>query len=100
MDSIENSSILSNLRCASPKPSARRECLPGTRSKIIQDITEQLTTPSEARIIWLSGVAGSGKSTIATSVSEYFRGLKRLGTFLCFTRNDVVGSDPTLVLHT
>ncbi|KAJ7199387.1 WD40 repeat-like protein [Mycena pura] len=72
----------------------------GTRSKIIEDITELLTTPSEARIIWLSGVAGSGKSTVATSVSEYFRGLGRLGTFLCFTRNDVGESDPTLVLHT
>ncbi|KAJ7808900.1 hypothetical protein B0H14DRAFT_2307152, partial [Mycena olivaceomarginata] len=78
----------------------RRECLPGTRSAIIEDITQRLTTPSEARIVWLSGVAGSGKSTVATSVAEYFRGLGRLGTFLCFTRNDVVGSDPTLVLHT
>ncbi|KAJ7938605.1 hypothetical protein B0H13DRAFT_1587562, partial [Mycena leptocephala] len=78
---------------------ARHECLPGTRSEIIKDITQRLTTPSEARIVWLSGVAGSGKSTVATSVSEYFRGLGRLGTFLCFTRNDVVGSDPTLVLH-
>ncbi|KAJ6491091.1 hypothetical protein C8R45DRAFT_826066, partial [Mycena sanguinolenta] len=99
MNSIENSSILSRLRSASSRPSARRECLPGTRSAIIADITQQLTTPSEARIVWLSGVAGSGKSTVATSVSEYFRGLGRLGTVLRFERNDVVGSDPTLVLH-
>ncbi|KAJ7199412.1 quinon protein alcohol dehydrogenase-like superfamily, partial [Mycena pura] len=101
LDKVEKlGTILSRLKCASPRPSARRECLPGTRSKIIEDITELLTTPSEARIIWLSGVAGSGKSTVATSVSEYFRGLGRLGTFLCFTRNDVGESDPTLVLHT
>ncbi|KAJ7197973.1 WD40-repeat-containing domain protein [Mycena pura] len=100
VEKLENSSILSHLRCASPRPSALRECLPGTRSKIIEDITELLTTPSEAQVVWLSGVAGSGKSTVATSVSEYFRGLRRLGTFLCFTRNDVAGSDPTLVLHT
>ncbi|KAJ7745956.1 WD40-repeat-containing domain protein [Mycena olivaceomarginata] len=100
VERLEHSSILSRLRSASPRSSARRECLPGTRSAIIQDITHRLTAPSEARIVWLSGVAGSGKSTVATSVSEYFRGLGRLGTFLCFTRNDVVGSDPTLVLHT
>ncbi|KAJ7675404.1 hypothetical protein B0H14DRAFT_992184 [Mycena olivaceomarginata] len=99
VDKLENSSILSRLRSASPRSSARRECLPGTRSEIIEDITQRLTRPSEARIVWLSGVAGSGKSTVATSVSEYFRGLGRLGTFLCFTRDDVVGSDPTLVLH-
>ncbi|KAJ7808904.1 WD40-repeat-containing domain protein [Mycena olivaceomarginata] len=99
VEKLENSSILSRLRSASPRPSARRECLPGTRSAIIEDITQRLTTPSEARIVWLSGMAGSGKSTVATSVAEYFRGLGRLGTFLCFTRNDVVGSDPTLVLH-
>ncbi|KAJ6574321.1 hypothetical protein B0H19DRAFT_985970, partial [Mycena capillaripes] len=99
VEKLENSSILSHLRRASPRPSARRECLPGTRSEIIEDITQRLTTPSEARIVWLSDVAGSGKSTVATSVSEYFRGLGRLGTFLCFTRNDVVGSDPILVLH-
>ncbi|KAK6966895.1 hypothetical protein R3P38DRAFT_2474582, partial [Favolaschia claudopus] len=52
-------------------PSSRRECLPGTRSEIIGHITHLLTTPSQAQIIWLSGVAGSGKTTIATSVSEY-----------------------------
>ncbi|KAK6993276.1 WD40 repeat-like protein, partial [Favolaschia claudopus] len=102
VEKLENSSVLSDLKRArrsSHRPSTRRECLPGTRSEIIEHITQRLSTPSEARIVWLSGVAGSGKSTIATSVSEYFRGLGRLGIFLCFARNDMVGSDPILVLH-
>ncbi|KAK7059455.1 WD40 repeat-like protein [Favolaschia claudopus] len=102
VEKLENSSVLSDLKRArrsSHRPSTRRECLPGTRSEFIEHITQRLSTPSEARIVWLSGVAGSGKSTIATSVSEYFRGLGRLGIFLCFARNDMVGSDPILVLH-
>ncbi|KAK6987700.1 WD40 repeat-like protein [Favolaschia claudopus] len=72
----------------------------GTRIKIIADITEQLQDSSKPQFIWLSGVAGSGKSTIATSVSQAFRTLRRLGACICFARNDVQGSDPTLVLHT
>ncbi|KAK6971358.1 WD40 repeat-like protein [Favolaschia claudopus] len=102
VEKLENSSVLSDLKRArrsSHRPSTRRECLPGTRGEFIEHITQRLSTPSEARIVWLSGVAGSGKSTIATSVSEYFRGLGRLGIFLCFARNDMVGSDPILVLH-
>ncbi|KAK6995728.1 WD40-repeat-containing domain protein [Favolaschia claudopus] len=57
-------------------------------------------TVSETQIVWLSGVAGSGKSTIATSVSEYFRALGRLGAWIRFARNDVGSSDPIVVLHT
>ncbi|KAK6981439.1 hypothetical protein R3P38DRAFT_3234209 [Favolaschia claudopus] len=83
---LENHNLLNQLRQASPRQSVREECLPGTRSKIIQEIAQQLLTPSEtAQIVWLSGVAGSGKSTIASSLS--------------FSRNDVTGSEPILILH-
>ncbi|KAK6984315.1 hypothetical protein R3P38DRAFT_2806674 [Favolaschia claudopus] len=97
---LENHNLLNQLRQASPRQSVREECLPGTRSKIIQEIAQQLLTPSEtAQIVWLSGVAGSGKSTIASSISEYFRGLRQLVTGLSFSRNDVTGSEPILILH-
>ncbi|KAK6995758.1 hypothetical protein R3P38DRAFT_2800537 [Favolaschia claudopus] len=65
--------------------------LQGTRIKIIADITEQLQDSSKHQFIWLSGVAGSGKSTIATSVSQAFRTLRRLGACIRFARNDVQG---------
>ncbi|KAJ7936506.1 hypothetical protein B0H13DRAFT_2442451 [Mycena leptocephala] len=100
VEKLENSDILSALGRRSYKPPAHRECLPGTRSAIMRDITERLTTPSETRkIVWLSGVAGSGKSTIAMSVAEYFRGLGRLG-LMSASHAMMCGSDPTLVLHT
>ncbi|KAK6987690.1 hypothetical protein R3P38DRAFT_3449838, partial [Favolaschia claudopus] len=97
---LETQRILEQLRHARPPSLVHRECLAGTRINIIADITEQLMTVSETPIIWLSGVAGSGKSTIATSVSEYFRALGRLGAWIRFARNDVGRSDPIVVLHT
>ncbi|KAJ7238833.1 WD40-repeat-containing domain protein [Mycena haematopus] len=42
----------------------------GTRVKIIKDLIAQLTsTPNSTRLVMLSGVAGSGKSTIAKTVA-------------------------------
>jgi cytidylate kinase len=58
-----------------------------------------LTTPSEGmNVLWLYGVAGSGKSTIATTIAEHFRSLHRLGAFLFFDRK--AGSDPANVVQT
>jgi ATP/maltotriose-dependent transcriptional regulator MalT len=58
-----------------------------------------LTTPSEGKnVLWLYGVAGSGKSTIATTVAKHFRSLHRLGAFLLFDRK--ANSDPSNVIQT
>ncbi|KAH9059408.1 hypothetical protein EDB83DRAFT_2224500, partial [Lactarius deliciosus] len=45
------------------------ECLEGTRTAILDEIFAWLKDPSSARIFWLSGIAGSGKSAISQSVS-------------------------------
>ncbi|KAK6987938.1 hypothetical protein R3P38DRAFT_2805194 [Favolaschia claudopus] len=98
-DELEYFNLLSRLRQANTGPSPC-QCLPDTRTTIIQDIAQQLMAPSAtSQIVWLNGVAGSGKSNIATSISEYFRKLKRLGAVFSFARNDVADSDPTVVLH-
>ncbi|KAK6971599.1 WD40 repeat-like protein [Favolaschia claudopus] len=99
VERLENFNALSQLTVPSQRPLMHRECLQGTRTRLIAEIAQQLLTPSEARVVWLSGVAGSGKSTIATSISAHFRRLGRLGATLRFARDDVVGGEPTLVLH-
>ncbi|KAJ7883605.1 WD40 repeat-like protein, partial [Mycena leptocephala] len=92
--------MLKNLNPFRYDASQRSECLPGTRREILDNITEWLTTGSDtSNILWLSGVAGSGKSTIATSVSQNFRRLQRLGGFIFFTRNNLASSNPTAVVH-
>jgi len=76
-------------------------CLEGTRRDILQSITDWLSTPSEGQnIFWLHGPAGSGKSTISTTIAEHFRELHRLGAFILFNRNDPVQSDPRAVIRT
>ncbi|KAH9021850.1 hypothetical protein EDB85DRAFT_2152142 [Lactarius pseudohatsudake] len=45
------------------------ECLEGTRTAVLDEIFSWLEDPSGARIFWLSGIAGSGKSAVARSAS-------------------------------
>jgi hypothetical protein len=47
--------------------------------------------------MWLKGPAGCGKSTVANSVAEYFRRLRRRGAFLFFERGK---SDPADMFRT
>ncbi|KAJ7913450.1 hypothetical protein B0H13DRAFT_1583875, partial [Mycena leptocephala] len=49
-------------------------------------------------ILGLHGVAGSAKSTIATTVSEYLRHLRRLGVYLFYSRS--TESRPDSVIRT
>jgi hypothetical protein len=52
----------------------REECTPGTRVKILEDITKWATDSSLAspRVFWLTGQAGSGKTTIAYTITKRF----------------------------
>ncbi|KAJ7190085.1 WD40 repeat-like protein [Mycena pura] len=78
----------------------RQQCLAGTRRDILLAIIERLTTTSDpSSVLWLRGVAGSGKSTISTTISTYFRDLKRLGAFIFFNRNNPGNSHPKAVVH-
>ncbi|KAJ6559983.1 hypothetical protein B0H19DRAFT_1375904 [Mycena capillaripes] len=98
---LDQSGVLEKLKHISYDASLRSECLPGTREDILDDIFKWLTTPSAtSNILWLSGVAGSGKSSIATSLSQRFRDQDCLGAFIFFTRNTLANSNPTAVLHT
>ncbi|KAF7340415.1 WD40 repeat-like protein [Mycena venus] len=81
--------------------SLRQQCLPGTRQDILNNITGWLDTPSaKSNILWLHGVAGAGKSTISTTICEYFRSLHHLGAFLFFDRNNPAASSPGGVIRT
>jgi polynucleotide 5'-kinase involved in rRNA processing len=68
--------------------SGRTECLPNTRLDILNRITDWITNPHDGHnVLWIHGLAGSGKSTIATSVANLFRDLNRLGAFVFFNRD-------------
>ncbi|KAJ6484807.1 hypothetical protein C8R45DRAFT_829494 [Mycena sanguinolenta] len=68
--------------------SLRPECLLGTRQNVLREMTNWLITPSgDSNVFWLYGVAGSGKSTISTTIANLFRDVCRLGAFIFFDRN-------------
>jgi hypothetical protein len=97
---LELSDRLKKLNPVDMNGTMRPTCLPGTRQRILDDIREWASVSSNGNVLWLSGVAGSGKSTISTTVSLSFQGLDRLGAFLFFDRNDASQSNPAAVIRT
>lgn len=80
---------------------SRSECLPDTRMDILTEIFTWAGTPTiRSNVYWLYGFPGAGKSTIATSVANIFRDLRRLGAFTFFTRGVAARNDPTLLIRT
>jgi hypothetical protein len=78
-------------------------CLPGTREEIIGEITQWVNTPNGndvCRVFFLSGVAGSGKSTIAHAIARLFDQQKRLGSSYCYDSADQVNRCPNNLLST
>ncbi|KAJ2901564.1 hypothetical protein MKZ38_001697 [Zalerion maritima] len=52
------------------------------------DIQVGRMTPHAETIFWLSGMAGTGKSTISRTVARAFSGKQRLGGSFFFKRGD------------
>jgi hypothetical protein len=55
---------------------------------------------SNQNVLWLHGPAGSGKSTVATTIANVTRDLGRLGAFVFFNRRIAARNDPTAVVRT
>ena len=64
-----------------------KACLEGTRQQLLRDIQAWVHSPDEKCILWLSGGAGSGKSSVANSIAVFFDGLERLGACFRFNRD-------------
>ncbi|EIW82580.1 hypothetical protein CONPUDRAFT_151654 [Coniophora puteana RWD-64-598 SS2] len=60
-------------------------CLPGTRADILQDLKE-LVNNTDRKVIWISGEAGSGKSSIAHTFTDHLRGEGKLAATFFFSR--------------
>ncbi|KAJ6564287.1 WD40-repeat-containing domain protein, partial [Mycena capillaripes] len=63
------------------------KCMEGTRVNIIRDLVACLTCIPEIRLVMLSGVAGSGKSTIAKTVATILDEEKTLAASFFFSRD-------------
>jgi hypothetical protein len=61
-------------------------CLPDTRVDLLREIYEWADRQDERSIFWLNGLAGTGKSTIARTVTRHYFDKKRLGASFFFSR--------------
>lgn len=64
------------------------QCLPGTRTELLQQIMDWATSPSQKTIFWLKGMAGTGKSTISRTVAKSLKDTKHLGASFFFKRGE------------
>ncbi|KIM79726.1 hypothetical protein PILCRDRAFT_10209 [Piloderma croceum F 1598] len=79
-------------------------CLTGTREAVLKSIEDWEADSTTTRVYWLSGVAGSGKSTIAQTFAESADSRSRLGaSFFCSRdfddRRNIRLIIPTLAYH-
>ena len=64
------------------------KCLPDTRVEIQEQIIEWAKRRDGKRIFWLSGMAGTGKSTIARTIAQSFTDQGRLGASFFFKKGE------------
>ncbi|KAF8965982.1 hypothetical protein BDZ97DRAFT_743750 [Flammula alnicola] len=57
----------------------RRGCTAETREKILEDIKGWVIDPKGAKVYWMNGMAGTGKTTIVYSLCEWLEENRRLG---------------------
>ncbi|KIK35362.1 hypothetical protein CY34DRAFT_587433, partial [Suillus luteus UH-Slu-Lm8-n1] len=66
----------------------RKQCLEGTRTEILSEITEWVNSTGDnvPCVLWLSGPAGTGKSAIAHTIAKWFEDMGGLGSCYSFDR--------------
>jgi len=97
-DDIIELQQLTHVRSAGLDPS--KACLPGTRSQILDELSTWVNDQHACRALFLIGVAGAGKSSIAHSLGLRFESLHRLGCFFAFHRDFQADRNPQSVLST
>ncbi|KAF7334802.1 WD40 repeat-like protein [Mycena sanguinolenta] len=71
--------------------SSRQACTPNTRENLLDRLETWALDPgveTEDSVFWLSGMAGTGKSTIAYTLCERLRACGRLGASFFCSRNE------------
>jgi len=70
-----------------------KKCLPGTRGSILDELISWIDSPDgdeTPQVLFLTAMAGFGKSAIAHTIAHHFDGLHRLGSSYCFDQADQV----------
>ena len=98
---------LNNFRCAQAaeyRHGERKGCLKGTRGVVLDEIELWTRDFSRPSVYWLNGLAGTGKTTIAQTISERVFAYGQLGaSFFCsrdyLDRSDLQFIFPTIAVQ-
>ncbi|KAG9123085.1 hypothetical protein FRC07_000254 [Ceratobasidium sp. 392] len=62
----------------------RGGCTPNTRQRVLQELQDWASDPKGAKVYWMNGMAGTGKTTIAHSFCAYLDTAQQLAaSFFC-----------------
>jgi hypothetical protein len=77
----------------------RTSCLENTRRNVIDGVMEWIANGSNKakKVLWVYGLAGTGKSTLSTTIAQIMRRLNRLGAFFFFNRDISQRNSTTLI---
>ncbi|CUA73061.1 putative WD repeat-containing protein all2124 [Nostoc sp, PCC 7120] [Rhizoctonia solani] len=78
----------------------RRECTPNTRQQVVSDLTAWKNKPDGQKLCWMSGMAGTGKTTIANTLCSTLDRDYELGASFFCTRSLPACRDVKLILPT
>ncbi|KAF7975275.1 hypothetical protein HWV62_10164 [Athelia sp. TMB] len=80
-----------------------KACIPGTRVFVLDELHRWINErdgDGVPRLLVLTGVPGFGKSAVANSLAQHYRKVKRLGSFVSFSRADQTRRHPGNLLST
>ena len=77
----------------------RTPCLKNTRRNVTDDILNWISDDSNKakKVLWVHGLAGTGKSTLSTTIAQMMRNRYRLGAFYFFSRDTPQRTPETLI---
>jgi hypothetical protein len=77
-------------------------CLEGTREQLISDIFDWFNSPDPSceHVFWLSGLAGTGKSSVARTIADRAQEQGRLAATYFFSRNTAATRAPAAIIPT
>ncbi|CAE6501046.1 unnamed protein product, partial [Rhizoctonia solani] len=78
----------------------RRECTPNTRTQVLSDLNAWKNNPDGQKLCWMSGMAGTGKTTITNTLCSTLDRDYELGASFFCTRSLPACRDIKLILPT